>query len=72
MQLQLLQQQLAQGAMFPGLSVALANAATSAAAAAAAASSAGTPGTHAGLAGAPQCPTAASPVTSASLGPTVC
>lgn len=59
MQLQLLQQQLAQGAMLPGLSAAIAAAATANAAssvAAAAASTAGNAGT---------------PVTSASLGPTV-
>ncbi|KAM3172852.1 hypothetical protein ACTXT7_013690 [Hymenolepis weldensis] len=58
MQLQLLQQQLAQGAMLPGLSAAIAAAATANAAssvAAAAASTAGNAGT---------------PVTSASLGPT--
>lgn len=66
MQLQLLQQQLAQGAMLPGLSAALA----AATAAAPTVASSGNAGTHA-IAGAPQCPNPTSPVTSASIGPTV-
>ncbi|VDM36014.1 unnamed protein product [Hydatigera taeniaeformis] len=65
MQLQLLQQQLAQGAMLPGLSAALAATASTPSVA-----SPGTPGTHA-IAGAPQCPNPTSPVSSASIGPTL-
>ncbi|VDK41464.1 unnamed protein product [Taenia asiatica] len=65
MQLQLLQQQLAQGAMLPGLSAALAATASTPSVA-----SPGTAGTH-GIAGAPQCPNPTSPVSSASIGPTV-
>ncbi|KAM7542872.1 hypothetical protein Aperf_G00000005548 [Anoplocephala perfoliata] len=65
MQLQLLQQQFAQGAMLPGLSAALA----AATAAAPTVASSGSAGTH-GIAGAPQCPNPTSPVTSASIGPT--
>ncbi|EUB59296.1 hypothetical protein EGR_05780 [Echinococcus granulosus] len=64
MQLQLLQQQLAQGAMLPGLSAALAATAPTPSVA-----SPGTPATH-GIAGAPQCPNPTSPVSSASIGPT--
>lgn len=65
MQLQLLQQQLAQGAMLPGLSAALAATASTPSVA-----SPGAPGTH-GITGAPQCPNPTSPVSSASIGPTV-
>ncbi|CDI96926.1 muscleblind protein [Echinococcus multilocularis] len=64
MQLQLLQQQLAQGAILPGLSAALAATAPTPSVA-----SPGTPATH-GIAGAPQCPNPTSPVSSTSIGPT--
>lgn len=63
MQLQLLQQQLAQGAMLPGLSAALAATAPK--------PSVGSPGATGAHGIATQCPNPTSPVTSASIGPGV-